>query len=99
MLENGSEIQNSNETTRSMISRSVNNTNTRSRRRPLDNQTNGTIVEGAAAAASVNSDVQTNLSTDQTSITNETTLAQLTKQLPPGWEVRFDSQNLPYYVD
>ncbi|CAF3631123.1 unnamed protein product [Adineta steineri] len=99
MLENGSEIQNSNETTRSMISRSVNNTNTRSRRRPLDNQTNGTIVEGAAAAASVNSDVQTNLSTDQTSITNETTLAQLKQQLPPGWEVRFDSQNRPYYVD
>ncbi|CAF1005317.1 unnamed protein product [Adineta steineri] len=99
MLENGSEIQNSNETTRSMISRSVNNTNTRSRRRPLDNQTNGTIVEGAAAAASVNSDVQTDLSTDQTSITNETTLAQLKQQLPPGWEVRFDSQNRPYYVD
>ncbi|CAF0958423.1 unnamed protein product [Adineta steineri] len=99
MLENGSEIQNSNETTRSMISRSVNNTNTRSRRRPLDNQTNGTIDEGAAAAASVNSNVQTNLATDQTSITNETTLAQLKQQLPPGWEVRFDSQNRPYYVD
>ncbi|CAF1061739.1 unnamed protein product [Adineta steineri] len=99
MLENGSEIQTSNETTRSMISRSTNNTNTRSRRRPLDNQTNGTIDEGAAAAASVNSNVQTNLATDQTSITNETTLAQLKQQLPPGWEVRFDSQNRPYYVD
>ncbi|CAF1432392.1 unnamed protein product [Adineta ricciae] len=102
-LENSTETSNSSDTNRQMTSPAVNNTSTRSRRRPINSQTNRTGAEAAAAAAAAidlpNSDTQTNANVQSRTTSNETNLDQLKQQLPPGWELRFDNQNRPYYVD
>jgi hypothetical protein len=73
-VENGSES--SNEITPQMILTSI-----RSRRRPSNTQTNGTIPEESAAAAAAVPDGQTNSSTDQMPVTNEARIAQLKQQV------------------
>ena len=78
---------NSSDTNRQMTPSAINNTNTRSRRRPVNSQTNRTGAEAVAAAAAAgaidlpNSDTQTNATIQPRTTSNEANLDQLKQQV------------------